>query len=227
MKERGRTIYIVLTVAVCSVIMSLIDGVICPQYAVKSAIKVVLFLTVPLIYMLSKASERAELKKLFVPDNKGILTALCLAVAVFSVIFFGYLALRNAVDFSSITSSLTDSAEITKENFPIVSVYIILVNSLVEEFFFRGFAFLTLKRTTNRVFAYVFSSVAFAFYHTGMTGGWFKPLLSVLMMTGLFVGGVIFDFLNENHGNIYTSWAVHMAANIGINLIGFILFGII
>ena len=42
-----------------------------------------------------------------------------------------------------------------------------------------------------------------------------------------FAGGCIFNFLNEKCGNIYPSWLVHLCANLAINTVGFILFGIL
>ena len=96
-----------------------------------------------------------------------------------------------------------------------------------KEFFFRGFAFLRLKGSAPRIFAYIFSAAAFSLYHVAMMIGWFSPILFALVMLGLFVGGLIFNALNDKFGNIYPSWLTHMAANFAINTIGFILFGVI
>ena len=87
--------------------------------------------------------------------------------------------------------------------------------------------FLMLKEEKGRKFAYIFSSAMFALYHVGMTSGWFNILIYILSMAGLFIGGCIFNYLNEKCENIYPSWLVHMCANFGINTIGFILFEII
>ena len=84
-----------------------------------------------------------------------------------------------------------------------------------------------LKEEKGRKFAYIFSATMFALYHVGMTSGWFNILIYILSMVGLFIGGCIFNYLNEKCENIYPSWLVHMCANFGINTIGFILFGII
>jgi len=54
--------------------------------------------------------------------------------------------------------------------------------------------------------------------------GWFSPLIFLLALTGLFVGGLIFNFFNERFGNIYVSWLIHMFANFAINTVGFIMF---
>ncbi|WP_346888458.1 CPBP family glutamic-type intramembrane protease [Clostridium sp. UBA1056] len=56
---------------------------------------------------------------------------------------------------------------------------------------------------------------------------WFTPLLFILLIVSLFVAGLIFNYLNERFNNIYVSWIVHMSANLAINTVGFILFGII
>ena len=131
------------------------------------------------------------------------------------------------MDFSGIAGKLTADAGVSADNFLYVALYISFVNSFLEEFFFRGFAFISLKKITSRGFAYVFSAVLFALYHAGMTAGYFNFGVFAITLGGLTVAGVIFNFLNEKSENIYTSWLVHMFANFAINTVGFILFGMI
>lgn len=57
-----------------------------------------------------------------------------------------------------------------------------------------------------------------------MMKGWFSIYLYIITLIGLFIGGLIFNYLNEKNENIYSSWLVHMFANFAINTIGFILF---
>ena len=202
--------------------MGIVDAVIQPGYLAKSAIKIVLFLLLPMLYGLF--DKTCDLKRLFRPGKKGIITALGLGLAVYGVILGGYFLLRDVFDFSSLTSSLTASTGVNKDNFLFVALYISFANSLLEEFFFRGFSFLTLKRASNRGVAYVVSSVLFALYHVAMMIGWFGLPLLLLVLFGLFLGGVIFCYFNEKFDNIYLSWLVHMFANFAINTIGFLLF---
>ena len=79
----------------------------------------------------------------------------------------------------------------------------------------------------SKKFAYIFSSLIFAFYHIGMTFGWVHIFVFILGFVGLIIGGMIFNYLNDKTDNIYSSWIVHMLINFGINTIGFILFGIL
>lgn len=165
---------------------------------------------------------RANLKSFFVLTKGDFF-----GVLIYAVIVGGYFALRGVFDFSAITGALSENVGVTGKNFIFVSLYISFVNSLLEEFFFRGFAFLTLKKLSSRRFSYIFSSLAFSLYHVAMMVGWFSIPLFLLLLAGLFIGGVIFNFLNEKSGSIYSSWLVHMFTNFGINTVGFILFGII
>ena len=219
--------YAIFSVLISTLLMCFVDGIISPPYLYKSIIKIVLFLLIPLGYFLLYMDKGAFLKKLFIPKKKDFLLALLLGIGVFVVIMIAYFLLGDYIDLSGIKESLTTGIGVTADNFVYVAIYISFVNSLLEEFFFRGYAFLMLKEEKGRKFAYIFSSAMFALYHVGMTSGWFNILIYILSMAGLFIGGCIFNYLNEKCENIYPSWLVHMCANFGINTIGFILFGII
>lgn len=207
----------------CCGIMALVDGVIQPGYAVKSAIKICLFLLLP--FLIARFTQDIRFAQLFQFQKSAILPAVGLGVAIYAVILGGYFLLRNWIDFSGIVDSLSSNAGVNKNNFLFVSLYISFINSLLEEFFFRGFLFANLKSSSNRRFAYCFSSLMFALYHVAMMIGWFHPAITLLLIAGLMIGGMIFNFLNEKQENIYTSWLVHMFANFAINTIGFILMG--
>ena len=200
--------------------MTWVDGWLRPGYAVKSAIKITLFLLLPLLA--TRLFELTPLKTLLQIKKKGFLIALGLGVGLYGLILGGYFLVRPYFDFSNIAASLTANAGVTKDNFLFVSLYISFVNSLLEEFFFRGFVFGNL-RCGGKWLSYGFSAAAFALYHVAMMAGWFQPLLFLLVMVGLMAGGVIFNLLNEKLETLYGSWLVHMFANFAINTIGFLL----
>lgn len=215
--------YIIIAItAFACLCMGLVDAVIQPGYLIKSAIKIVLFLLLPIIYSL--IDKNCDLKRLFKPNKKGFLLALGLGGAVYAVVLGAFLLFKDVFDFSSLTSSLTESTGVNKTNFFFVALYISFANSLLEEFFFRGFAFLTLKDYSNRTVAYIVSAALFAAYHIAMMIGWFGLPVILLSLLGLFAGGIIFNFFNEKYNNIYLSWLIHMFSNFATNTIGFILF---
>lgn len=210
-------------VVICCLIMGYIDAIISPAYHIKSIIKIILFLTIPNIYMY-KTKEYSGLVKF---KKKNFLISLALGLGVFLIILLIYFISSKIFDFSAISTTLSANIGVNANNIIFVATYIALINSLLEEFFFRGFAFFSLRKHTSRRYAYIFSSIMFALYHVAMMIGWFDIVVFILAVLGLFIGGIIFIFVNEKNGDIFSSWLVHMFANFAINLIGFSLFGLI
>ena len=220
MKKRSVILILAVTVLCCTA-MALVDGVLRPGYVVKSAIKIALFSLIP--FIASRIDPSVRFLPLLRPKKEGLLPAIGMGVGIYAVILGGYFLVSPYFDFSKIAGSLTQNAGVTKENFLYVSLYISFANSFLEEFFFRGFAFTNLKQHSGRKFAYIFSAAAFSLYHVAMMIGWFSPALFLLVMAGLTIGGMIFNWLNEKLDTIYCSWLTHMFANFAINTIGFIL----
>ncbi len=225
MENRKSTYTIIFIVITACLIMGYVDAIISPPYMIKSLIKLSLFLALPLLFCLRDKS--ISFKNLFKANKKSISRALILGICVYGIILGAYFILGPFFDMSMITTSLENNIGVNKSNFVFVAIYISFVNSLLEEFFFRGFAFLSLKEVSNRKLSYIFSSLAFSLYHIAIMTNWFGLTLYMILIVSLFVGGLIFDWLNEKYNNIYSSWLVHMCANFAINTVGFILFGIL
>ena len=152
------------------------------------------------------------------------LFAIVLGLIVYAVILGAYFLFKNIFDFSALVGSLNETTGVNKSNFLWVALYISFANSFLEEFFFRGYSFLMIKKFFSSRFAYIFSSMMFALYHIAMMIGWFGVPVILISILGLFIGGIIFNRFDEKNGTIYLSWLVHMFANFATNTIGFILF---
>ena len=213
--------YVVVSVLLCTIAMCIVDGIIKPPYFYKSLLKIVCFLIIPLIKYKSM-----HIGKLFDLRKMDLKYPVLLGIGVFSVVIIAYFICKSFIDLSAI-EGLLGMSDINADNFIYVALYISFMNSLLEEFFFRGYAFLLLKDVSSKKFAYIFSSAMFAIYHVGMTSGWFNIIIYFLSLFGLFIGGCIFDYLNDRYENIYPSWIVHMCANFAINTIGMMMFNII
>jgi membrane protease YdiL (CAAX protease family) len=230
MKVKTARPVVLLTILICAV-MSLLDitftlflpDISLPSpYVWRSVIKAVLFLACPLIW--AAATEGRRVTKCLIPSKRGLLLALGTGVAVFVVILGAYFLLGGLFDLSGITGSLAGAAGVNQDNFIFVALYISFVNSFLEEFFFRGFAFYALLESSSRRPAYIFSALLFSLYHVSIMIGWFGLPLYLLILVSLFLGGLIFNHFTERAGNVYFSWMIHMFANFAINCIGFILF---
>ena len=205
-------------------VMGYVDAVWQPGYAIKSGIKIVLFGVAPLIILLKYSF--TNFTGMFQLKWGSIWPSALLGIGVYIVIVGGYLVLKEYIDFSNITTSLNDSVGVNASNFIFVALYISIVNSFLEEFFFRGFGYSLLK-VRGKIFAYSICSILFAFYHVAMMIGWYDWWVFCLAIIALFGAGIVFHLLNERSGTIYTSWIVHMCSNLGINTVGLLLFGMI
>jgi len=109
--------------------------------------------------------------------------------------------------------------QLTGFKFIAASVYLVVVNAFLEEYFFRGFIFFNLE---NKKFTYIFSSSAFSIYHISNFKNWFSTdLLVFLPLAGLFLSGLLFNYLDEKSGDIYNSYIPHFFADLAIVIIGF------
>ena len=219
---RKNTAGLILMGCLCCVIMILVDGVLQPGYALKSVIKIIAFLALPLAFSVWRSLPQT---KVFRPSKKALLISLLLGIGTYLLVIAAYLLLRAYIDLSAVPAALEQSAGVTRENFLFVGSYIALCNSLLEEFFFRCFLFLGLAEISSKKFAYVFSAAAFSVYHAGMLITMLNPFLFLLALGALFLCGLLFNYLNASHNSIWVSWFVHMGANFAINTVGMQLLG--
>lgn len=222
MQSKNSKRHIIAIIAIACILMAFVDIVWQPGYILKSAIKVTLFLLFPLMY--AQIRKDVSYKYLFRFDWKHFGFSIGLGLVVFIFINTAYKIIGPFFDFSEVTTAMGKEAGITAENFIYIAVYISFINALLEEFFFRGFAYLELKRWTSKSVALMISASAFSLYHVSIMLSWFSLPLFLLLLLGLFIGGIIFNVLNERSNNIYSSWMVHMFANFAINAIGLTLF---
>ena len=146
----------------------------------------------------------------------GIIFTLLTFVGIL-VYFF---ATKNIIDYSGTVTTIMELTNGSLVKILLIDFYIIFVNAFVEEFFFRGFVYHSLKNEKMAAFA---SSFLFAVYHTLLLFKMFDPIIGTAALISLFIVGIIFIKLKEKSKNIYPSWVVHMSANLALNISGFII----
>lgn len=210
-----------IALAVCCIAMSAIELIFTPTYFVKAAIKLAIFVIIPMSLVLIR--KETKMLRFFKPNKKTLLPMLGFGVLMYGFIIGAYFLLGKYFDLSGITSSL-DEIGVTKQNFIFVALYIAVCNSFLEEFIFRGFGFIGLSEKLGAKWACIFSAICFALYHITMMIGWYSIWLTALIIFALFVGGVILNILDSKCKTVYPAWIVHIFANLAINTIGMILF---
>ena len=213
-QNRQRACGMMAFVAICCAVMAYVEVAIKPAYMVKSAIKVLVFLVLPLVT--AKAAGIKPPEGAFGLDRRGLAKRLLLGLLIYGVIMAAYALTTGVFDYTRLVQSLSADQKVDSGSFIWVALYISFCNSFLEEFLFRFVSFLQLSRYTAKKTAYGFSSVMFAVYHIAMLGASFPPLLLVLAVAGLAIGGLIFDYVDDKSGSLYNSWVVHMFADFAI-----------
>ncbi|MBR5340718.1 MAG: CPBP family intramembrane metalloprotease [Erysipelotrichaceae bacterium] len=202
------------------IIMTLIERVVIPAYWIKSLFKMIVFFGAIIIYcVISKQNIKTVLH---ITDNRPSKKLIIFMVAVYLFIIVSFLILRNQLDLVNIRDNLFAKEHLTRENFWIVFLYIIIVNSFLEESFFRGFLFQAVK-PSGTIPAYLISSFLFAVYHIGIVADWFNPAIFILCIAGLMGAGIFLQYIEQRNDNLIASWLVHAFANLAINTIGTIM----
>ena len=219
-----KSIEIVCLVIIACLMMYLVETALQPAYFLKSVIKISVFSLSIFIYF--RINKGASFQVLMIKNKKQLLIAILWGFLVYGIIISVYYFCQNIIDLKTISENLLTKEKISKENFIYVSMYISIVNSFLEEAFFRGFAFLELRKYLNQSLAYGFSALSFALYHISIMSSWFSIAVFLIIVFSLFFCGIFFDYLDKN-SNIYNSWLVHLCANLGINTIGYMMFGLV
>jgi membrane protease YdiL (CAAX protease family) len=134
--------------------------------------------------------------------------------------------LQSVIDVSLIAKDFSERMALTKKMIIFAGLYTIVVNFFIEELFFRGFVFQGLLKSGLNKGAYIISSLAFALYHISNFKTWFNIWLTILVIFGLFVGGLIFSYFVKKTDSFLASWLIHLSADLGIIIIGFRILGI-
>lgn len=208
----------ILVPALALTLLLVIEQVLEIPYFWKTIMKILIFLAVPLFLMKIIKFSFLRLKK---TEKRSTILAFILGILVMITVLVSFFMLQNHINIETILSDLESRVGITSAVFPFVAIYILLGNSFLEEFFFRGLLVDMYKESKLK---WVLPSFLFAIYHIAIFLPWFDWPILLTAVGGLFIGGLIFQWINEESGTIYPSWIIHICGDIGVLLIGFYMY---
>ena len=219
--NRGQLMIPIAAAVIFTVGMMLTEQLLAPPYFIKSLIK--LLLTVTLIGIGTALSKRPlkeciRFRKMQNPKNLFIIM-----IAVVPLIWVGFIYMLGNLDLPTIRQNLMQKEQLTKGNCLFVFAYITLVNSFLEEAFFRGFLTEAFRRANLPQTGTILSALTFAVYHLGIVDSWLSIPMLLLCIAALFAAALFLQWICDHYHSMKASWLVHGCANIAINTIGAIL----
>jgi membrane protease YdiL (CAAX protease family) len=185
------------------------------SYIPKQILRISLFLMIPLfgIYVIRKSNIRTEIKW-DTPTLKELKIPLIASVVIFLGTIGGYFMLQFMFDAEQAVRG-GEELGITPDNILIWGFYLSFINSLIEEFFFRGYIFYTLEKKSYTL-AIIVSSILWSIYHVVIFVTIFHLYTVIFTIVGLFIIGVMLAYINKFGTSFINSWMVHIAADIGV-----------
>lgn len=130
-------------------------------------------------------------------------------------IFLGFFIFNDQYRSLSITSTI-EGWGIAGEHSGHLLIFMIMVNGISEELFWRGYLHTEFSRMRNRPLAILVTSLFYASYHLYLIsffrGNYF---LFVLFMLAILVAGYGWGLMREYYGNSYAPAIGHFIATIG------------
>ncbi len=135
------------------------------------------------------------------------------AIVIFWTAYFLFGGLL--LDKENIAQSIGRQFIVNANTVLFVAPITIFLNSLVEEFFYRGFAFGLLVRR-NRVLGYLLPAVAFTVQHVFFFWFWLAWIPFCLATVGLIVFALVLQWLYERGDSIVAPWTVHICGDVAM-----------
>jgi membrane protease YdiL (CAAX protease family) len=132
-----------------------------------------------------------------------------------------------AINFGDdIRQKLADLEIVGPRAYIAVCVFLVFLHSLIEEFYWRWYAFGSLTRVWPLGVSYVLASLGFAAHHYVILGGYFSWPGALGFGTGVGVGGAVWCWLYRRQGTIAGAWLSHALVDAAIFIVGYdLIFG--
>jgi hypothetical protein len=148
--------------------------------------------------------------------RRGLPLAAGLSVAAAAIFAGAYAAWSDfLIDEAKIVDKIDAQFGVDQRTVLLVAPFTILLNSLLEEFFYRGFSFGLLVRK-NLAVGYLLPAVAFTVQHVLFIYHWVSLLPLSLAIGGLFVLALLLEWMYAEYDTIVAPWVVHVGGDIAM-----------
>ena len=163
------------------------------------------------------------------PPMGSLIVGLATGAAIGVAILTGYWLIGRAwIDAEAVRAVAAKNGLDVPWRYLALSIYLTLINSLVEEYVWRWFVFTKCEALLqSRWLAAIASGLLFTLHHAIALGLQFDDAaLTALASLGVFVGGVTWSWLYLRYRSVWPGYASHILADVAVFLVGWsILFG--
>lgn len=229
-KEKILLIVLFITLLIAPIVIIFLSrNLFSANYVFSSIYKIIFLFPLVFGFFIEKKSIRKALFEnfSFKTFRKNLFFSLLIGICLAGIYISGFLVFRNLIDTQIIAVKLTELISINLSNLIFIGVYIILANSLLEEYFWRGFMFKRLNDLINPKLAYIITGLAFSFHHIMFYYNWFSLPVFIAVTLGLTVYSMIMNLIFQKYNDLFSCWLVHGIADVAQIFIAFKVFNLI
>ncbi|MBD2420793.1 CPBP family intramembrane metalloprotease [Anabaena cylindrica FACHB-243] len=168
--------------------------------------------------------ERKPLK-ISKPTRYDWLIGLALGLLMFGIILATYwFFLRDWINVNDVRNKLQKVGNINQLFFKLGGAYFILINALIEEYFWRWFVYSRCEELVSGRTAVFLAALFFTIHHTiglAVFTDWRMVLLGSLFV---FVAGVVWSECYRRYRSIWSNYFSHLIADLALHIVAWQIF---
>ena len=230
MKKNYKKLFILILLLILPIMFILIAREIFPNTYLFSSIYKLIYLF-PIFYgfFIYKKSIKKSLTENFnfKTFKKNFIKILTIGLFLGIIYLDAYLIFKGYLNLNSIANTLSQTISVSASNIIIIGLYIIIFNSLFEEFFWRGFIFKEINNLINPITTPILTGIAFSLHHIIFYYNFLPTSLTVIATIGLIIYTIIMNYIFIKYQDLFSCWLIHAIVDIIQIGIGLKVFGVI
>ena len=165
---------------------------------------------------------KTKLKNL--PHRKqSIIYGIISGILISTIILATFFIFREY--FNDLSTIITDRVESfgIKNYYILFSIFLSLIHSFIEEFYWRWFVFGNLLKKFSFKISAIIASIGFGLHHFILLSQFFSPIITALFGSCVILGGIIWCWTYKKTGSLLGSWVSHVFVDATIMYIGYLL----
>lgn len=148
--------------------------------------------------------------------RKGLKRSACLGLLAIALFWGAYFTIGDRLlDKEAIAHKIGERFGVTAATVLMVAPFTIVLNSFLEEFFYRGFAFGQLLRR-NAAVAYLLPATVFTVQHLSFTSDWAGLGVIALGVVALFVFALVLQAVYAATDTLVAPWLIHVSGDVAM-----------
>lgn len=160
-----------------------------------------------------------RIKKHFQSIPLGLISGFVISAGIFAVAWLTPLENVILAAAPAISQKINDLG--FANNFLLLALGISLLNSAMEEYYWRWFVYGNLRHIMWLPAAHLLAAFTFSAHHLIVTSQFFPFHIALLACAGVFVGGIIWSALYQLQKSIFGVWISHIIVDLAIFTIAY------